>query len=210
MSSTYWMSMLVKTDGTMTTTDGYVLSGFANSVAPTPNTTSNFLQGVYVGFANENATVGGESDLILRYRDSIGTTTADQVLVSGAGGATTNQTYLVVMQVSINYSGSLDQVNYWVNPADLNSVGDLSNSLVSGSLNSTFAYQGTGDFARLNYVSNDWNGATTFFDEQRLGTTLDSIAPLASVPEPASLVLTVLGGGMAFAGSLWRARRSSR
>jgi hypothetical protein len=210
MSSTYWMSALVKTDGTMTTTDGYVLTGFGNTVAPTPLTTTNFLQGVYVGFANENAVVGGESDLILRYRNTTGMTTADQVLVSGAGGATTNQTYLVVMEVNINYSGSLDQVNYWVNPPDLNSVGDLSGAPVSGSLNTTLSYQGTGDFARLNYASNDWNGATTFFDEQRLGTTLDSIAPPPAVPEPASLVLTVLGGGMAFAGSLWRARRSSR
>ncbi len=213
-TGTYWMSMLVKTDGTMTTTDGYVLSGFGNTVAPTPLTTTNFLQGVYVGFANENAVAGGESDLILRYRNSTGMTTADQVLVSGAGGATTNQTYLVVMEVNINYSGSLDQVNYWVNPPDLNSVGDLnSTSLVSGSLNSTLAYQGAasgnGDFTRLNYASNDWNGATTFFDEQRLGTTLDSIAPSTSaVPEPTSIALTALGVGIVLVGSRRRVRRS--
>jgi hypothetical protein len=226
-SGTYWMSILVRADGTNTTTDGYVLSGFGGTVAPTLGSTSatatnpvnpspGFLQGIYVGFSDDSKTAN-EADLVLRYRDTTGMTSADQILVNGANNATANRTFLVVAQVNINVNGTaVDQVNYWVNPADLNSVGDLnSTSLASGSLN-TFSFQGaasgTGDFTRLNYAAYDWTAAVTNFDEARLGTTLDSIAPAgaAAVPEPASIALSALGGGLVALGTLGRRRRSGR
>jgi hypothetical protein len=207
-TGSYWMSMLVSNTGNQTTTNGWVLSGFGGTVAPTFGTTSGNLSGIFIGFSDDSGTAG-EADLVLRYRNGTGATSADQTLVNGAGNSTAGQTYLVVAQVNINSSGSTDQVNYWVNPADLNSVADLnSTSLASGTLN-TFSYQGAstgvGDFTRLNYSALNWNGDATF-DEQRLGTTLASIAPTA-VPEPSSMIL--LGAG-SIAALAVRSRRRAR
>ena len=212
-TGTYWMSMLVKNTGASLTTDGWALGGFGGTVAPTLGTTSpGFLQGIYVGFANDSG-IANEADLVLRYRDTSGNkSSADAILVNGANNATANQTYLVVAEVNVNYNGSLDQVNYWVNPTDLSSMSGLGNSTtIKGALD-TYSFQGAasgnGDFARLNYAAYDYNGAA-FFDEARLGTSLDSIAPLVAVPEPASLVLSSLGGGLFGLGML-RRRRSAR
>jgi hypothetical protein len=207
-TGTYWMSMLVSNTGNQTTTSGWVLSGFGGTVAPTFGTTNGNLSGIFIGFSDDSGTAN-EADLVLRYRNTTGATSADQTLVNGANNATAGQTYLVVAEVNVNFSGAMDQVNYWVNPADLNSVADLNNtSIASGTLN-TFSYQGqvgsTNDFTRLNYSALNWNGAATF-DEQRLGTTLASIAPTA-VPEPSSMIL--LGAG-SIAALAVRSRRRSR
>jgi hypothetical protein len=208
-TGTYWISELMSNTGNQTTTNGWVLSGFGNTTFPTSGTTTGNLFGIYFGFADESG-AANEADLVLRYRNTAGATSADQVLVNGANNATAGQTYLVVAQVNINSNGSMDQVNYWVNPTDLNSVSDLNNtSIAQGSLN-TFAFQGaatgTGDFTRLNYAALNWDGDATF-DEARLGTTLASIAP-SSVPEPSSMIL--LGAGSLAALAVRSRRRASR
>jgi hypothetical protein len=217
-TGTYWTSMLVSELGNQTTTSGWVLSGFGGSVAPilstpTMNTSGN-LTGIFLGFADDTGTAK-EADLVLRYRNTTGMTSADQVLLNGANNALAGQTFLVVAQININVSGpnnSHDQVNYWVNPTSLASLSDLNaTSLTSGTID-TLAFQGAatgnGDFTRLNYDSLNWDGAATF-DEARLGTTLASIAP-AAVPEPSGLVLTALGGGLIVVGTLRRRRRAGR
>jgi PEP-CTERM motif len=207
-TGTYWMSQLMMNSSTSnpTTTGGFVLSGFANTTFPAFGTTSPTLFGLYFGFSDSTGTAN-EADLVMRARGSAGgNTSADTVLVNGANNATAGNTYLVVAEVNINSNGSLDHVSYWVNPTDLSSQAALtSTSLTSGSLD-TLAFQGSsntsGDFNRLNYVEQGWAG-DAYFDEQRLGTTLASIAPTA-VPEPSSVIL--LGAG-SIVGLVVRSRR---
>jgi hypothetical protein len=214
-TGTYWTSILVSNAGTQTSTNGYVLSGFGGTVAPVAPgvTASGFLQGIFIGFADDTQTAG-EADLVIRSRDTTGNKTdQDTTLVSSV---VNNQSYLVVAQINVNPGGgSQDTVNYWVNPADLNSVADLNaTSLAQGSFN-TYSFQGSatgvGDFTRLNYDAVNWDGQS-YFDQAALGTTLASIAPTlsGSVPEPASIAMTALGCGFFALGSYWRNRRSSR
>jgi PEP-CTERM motif len=211
-TGTYWMSMLVSNVGNQTTTDGAILAGFGNNVAPTLAPGAN-LAGIYFGFSDVHGATG-ESDLVIRSRDTAANTNTDTVLVNGTNNALAGQTFLVVAEVSVNSNGSMDQVNWWVNPADLNSTSDLNNtSLAKGTL-STFAYQGAstgdGDFTRLTYASMDYTG-NAFFDEARLGTSLASIAPTPSaVPEPSSVILTLMGGGLVGLVKLRRSRRPVR
>ncbi len=205
--------------GNQTTTDGWVLSGFGGTVAPTLGNTSStatgpvnpspgFLTGVFFGFSDDSKT-SGEADLVMRYRDTTGMTSADQTLVSNA---VAGQTYLIVAEVNVNGMSPIDPVTYWVNPTDLSSVGGLNGSTsIQGTVN-TYSFQGSstgnGDFTRLNYAAYDYTG-DAFFDEARLGTTLASIAPAATVvPEPTSLVLTALGGLSAL--GAFRRRRPAR
>jgi PEP-CTERM motif len=204
-SGTYFMSMLVSNTGNQTTTSGYVLSGFGNATVPALGTTTGNLFGIYFGFADDSGTPN-EADLVLRYRNTANPTSADQVMVNGANNATAGQTYLVVAEVNINVSGTPnDQVTYWVNPTDLNSVADMNATAIATNTLNTFAFQGTGDFTRLTYSAQNWDGDATF-DEQRLGTTLASIAPVA-VPEPSSMIL--LGAG-SIAALAVRSRRRAR
>jgi hypothetical protein len=206
-TGTYWMSQVMMNSSTSnpTTTGGFVLSGFANTTFPTFGTTTGNLFGIYFGFSDSTG-AANEADLVIRARGTAGgATSADTVLVNGANNATAGNTYLVVAQVNINYSGSLDRVSYWVNPTDMSSQAALtSTALASGSFD-TLAYQGgssTVDFTRLNYTEQGWAG-DAYFDEARLGTTLASIAPTA-VPEPSSVIL--LGAG-SIAALVVRSRR---
>jgi hypothetical protein len=206
-SPTYWISELVKNTGNQTTTSGWLLSGFGNNVAPTFGTTTGFLQGIFFGFSDNSGTAN-EADLVIRYRDTSGNnggkSTADTILVNGANNATAGQTYLVVAAVNVNYSGSLDHVTYWVNPTDLSSQAALTSTALTTGGFDTLAFQNVGDFARLNYAEQGWDG-DAFYDEARLGTTLASIGP---VPEPSSMVL--LGAGSIAALSVRSRRRALR
>jgi len=204
-SSTYWFNILVSQDGTATpTTNGYVLSGFGNSVPPLLGTTAGNSEGLFFGFA-QHGTASNAGDLVIRYRSGTATN-SDAILV---GGATTNTAAVfdVVARLDVNYKGgSTDYLTYWVNPAKTGSQSDLdSTSLATndtsagpgGSL-ATLAFQSPSDLARLTYSATNWTGHVNF-DEPRLGTALADVVPaLTSVPEPGSLLMLGMGllGGL--------------
>jgi hypothetical protein len=217
-SGTYWTSMLVSNAGTQTTTNGFVLAGFGGSSglfpgAPGASVGGN-IQGIYIGFADENGG-SGEADLIIRSRDTSTSDkgTQDTTLVSNS---LAGQTYLVVAEMNVNPGGSsLDSVTYWVDPTDFTSTTSLTSTAIASATFSTYSFAGStttngNDFYRLNYAENDWDGQA-YFDQVELGTSLASITPLTNaVPEPASIAMTALGlGGFAMASYL-RRRRSAR
>ncbi len=213
-TGTYWTSMLVSNAGTQTSTNGFVLAGFGGSSglfpgAPGASIGGN-LQGIYIGFADETGTAG-QADLIIRSRDQSATDkgTQDTTLVSNA---VNNQVYLVVAQMNVNPGGSLDSVTYWVNPTDFTSTSSLTSTSIASASFNTYSFAGStttagNDFYRMNYTAQNWNGQS-YFDQVELGTSLSSIAPATSVPEPASIAMTVLGCGSFAVGAFLRRRRS--
>ena len=184
MSGTYYISHLMQRgnipqDGGT----GFVLTGFGTSTVPTAGTTSGNLAGLFVGFA-QNGVAANFGSLVIRYRDTVGATSADAVLIDGATSSTFGINYLVVMRVDVNVSGATDAVTWWLNPTDGTSDASLTSSAAAtGSFNS-FALQGSTDLVRLNYYSQNWNG-NAFFDEPRLSTDLAGLA--LAVPEPMSI-----------------------
>ncbi len=194
-TGTYFMSLIVSQDGTAVpgangNGNGFVLAGFGNFIVPVSGATAGNLAGLFFGFAEEGPNQA--RDLILRARTTATMTATDTILVDGA---TTNtaQTFAIVAELNGNDKGSIDSVNWWVNPTNLGSVDAMTrSSLVSGSLD-TYAFQSTADFQRLTYTSRNFNGNASF-DGARLATSLDALVGTpAAVPEPGSLVLLALG-----------------
>lgn len=216
-ATTLWIGYMVRFDSlTAIGADGFALTGFGNSVFPLLGTATGNMTGVYVGFAaNANGT---SANLVMRYRDAVGTATnnSDVILVNGATGQTAGTTFMVAMKVEVNVGGgSNDRVTYFVNPGDFTSESQLAaTSLVTGSVN-TVAFQNGSignsatDLVRLNYASRNWNG-DVFFDEPRLGRDLASTFNVqagggAATPEPGTFALF----GVGIIGLALRARRKS-
>jgi hypothetical protein len=207
-----------------TTTTGYALAGFGNTVPPQSGTTSGNLQGLFFGFAHETGDASGDNaDLVIRYRNGAGTST-DAVL---ATNATANMTYTIIASLSVNVGGgSADYLSYWVNPTNTSSIAAMdASSMVysdyadntssanplSGGV-STLAFQTAADFTRLTYSAQDWNGDnnSAAFGDPTLGTSLTDVAYLSSsVPEPSSLVM--MGTGIVGClGMAYRRHRKNR
>jgi hypothetical protein len=222
-SGTYWFSMNVSQDGSSLpiagSPTGYALAGYGNNVPPVlgatttdglPSSSPAFLQGLFFGFAHEaNDPAGSNGDLVIRYRNSIGTTSADAILLAGAAA---NTTYSIIAKLDVNVNnGSVDNLTYWLNPTNTSSEAalDLSSS-VSNFANplATFALQDSAGFMRLTYSAQSWNGdaRSASFGDPTLGLTLADVVP-AAVPEPSSMAMIAIGmvGGLGLAISRGRA-----
>ncbi len=194
-SSTYWISHLVNRGNIPAAGgEGYVLTGFGNSVAPARGATSGFLEGAFVGFSQSSANPNSFGDLVIRSRTTAAQTAEDTVLIDGATTSTFGNTYAVVMKAEVDAAGSQDRISWWVNPQVYLSESTLTDtSIASGSFLS-FAYPTDSILDRLNYVSFQWNG-NAFFDGVRLSNDLSGLG--GAVPEPSSVVLTVIGSVIA-------------
>ena len=201
-STTYFFNILVSQNGQAMGSNGFALAGFGNSTVPLLGTTSNEVQGLYFGFAQDGTSMtSNPNDLVIRYRNGMDTT-ADAILVNGA---TTNTAavFNIVAELTVSTTGSANGIlNYWVNPTNFTSTATLTaTSLTSGAL-ATEAYAPSGspaadplaNFQRLTYTAENFTGIAKF-DEARFGTTLADVAPAigSAVPEPASVVLMGLG-----------------
>lgn len=203
-ASTYYISFLLNRSPLNASDSGFVLTGFGN--AGTITTGSTNLRGLFAGFS------GTSGDLVLRYRNTSGTT-QDSTLLTGL---TDSATYDVVARLDVNTSGTTDNITYWVNPTDFTSDAALSStSLATGSLTAD-TFLTSADFVRLNYYAQNWN-TTAYFDEPRLGILSTGGTPAsalgisvasAAAPEPGSLALVGVGG-MSLLGALLRRRRSA-
>jgi len=207
-SNTYWITHLVnrgnipQAGGT-----GYMLTGFSNNTVPTLGPTSAFLAGLFVGFAQDGV-ANNFGNLVIRARTTAAQTAEDVVLLNGLTTNTGNTSFLVLMKVDVNVNGgSVDRVNWWVNPTDLSAESTLAPSAAASGAFDSFALQGGSDFARLNYSAQNWNG-NVFLDEPRLGTTLQSVSGAAAIPEPGTMGL-LLGGVMLGGGMVARRRRKT-
>lgn len=188
-SSTYWISHVANRGGiTSIAPNGWVLTGFGNTVAPAKGTIGAILGGLFVGFA-PNTTNPTVADLVIRYRDTAATgalaTTGDVVLLDGNAQDISNISNTVVMRVDLNVVGGQDNITWYLNPTDGTSAASLADTAQATGTFSGFPIQNATDLVRLNYSADEWSG-TAFFDEPRLSTDL---AGLSLVPEPAGLTL---------------------
>ena len=106
-----------------------------------------------------------------------------------------NPTTFVVMEIVLDGTTGYDNAYVWFNPnldatltpgsADIASVGhtDLNNS--AGNLQFRI---------NANSASGVYTNAQIWFDELRVGNTFADVAPIAPVPEPASMTLAGLAG----------------
>ncbi len=177
-SNTYWISHLVNRGSIpLAGGDGYVLTGFGNTVQPAAGTTSGFLEGAYVGFAQDGV-VDNFGNLVIRYRPGAEASTIDEIVLDGSQTSTFGTTYAVVMKVDINVDGgSADSVSWWLNPTNFLSEETLTSSAFSSGTFESFAYQSP-SIARLNYAAYNWNG-NAFFDAPRLSTSLEGLGGVA-------------------------------
>ncbi|GAB4466885.1 MAG: hypothetical protein OHK0029_38520 [Armatimonadaceae bacterium] len=192
-SNTYWLGHLVNRGNIPGSGgNGFVLSGFGNATVPLLGTTSGNTAGLFVGFA-QNGVTGNFGSLIIRHRTGANFN-SDEVLINGATTSTFGTTYFVVMKLEVNVNGGQDRVTWWLNPTSLLSEADLTATAAATNTFNSFALQGATDFVRLNYVSQNWNG-TAFFDEPRLGITLQETFGVSAAPEPGTMALALLGLG---------------
>jgi hypothetical protein len=207
-SGTYWFSINVSQDGSSFpiagSPTGYALAGFGNTTPPVlgattttglPSGTPAFLQGLFFGFAHEATDpANSNGDLVIRFRNTIGDTSGDAVLVTGVAA---NTTYSIIAKLDVNVNGGpMDILTYWLNPTDTRSEAALdASSSVSNFANplSTFAFQTPADFVRLTYSAQSWNGdgGSASFGDPSLGLTLADVVP--AVPEPSSIAMMVMG-----------------
>ena len=128
-------------------------------------------------------------DLVLRTRQLIGGSNigVDTILIDGQATTTFSKTYLVIAKLNVNATGT-DLLSYWVNPTNLTSDTQMSNTaLISGSV-TTNNIASSSDLARLEFAESNFDGPVTF-DEPRIATTLADIVAPTPVPEPGALAL---------------------
>jgi hypothetical protein len=220
-SGTYWFSINVSQDGSSLpiagSPTGYALAGYGNTTPPVlgattttglPSGSPAFLQGLFFGFAHEaNDPASSNGDLVIRYRNTIGDTSGDAILVAGAAA---NKTYSIIAKLDVNGTGgtggSVDNLTYWLNPTNTSSEAamDASTSVTNfANPLATFAFQIPADFFRLTYSAQSWNGdgGSASFGDPTLGLTLADVVPAVAVPEPSSIAMMAMGmvGGLGLA-----------
>ncbi len=202
-SNTYYISALCNRGNVNTITPGaYSLLGFGNSGAPSLGSAGSAFMGVYIGYSqvgatDSNGTLDDFGDLVLRTRQLISGSNigVDTVLVDGQATTTFSKTYLVIAKLNVNASGT-DLLSYWVNPTDLTSDTQMSNTaLISGSVTTNNISSST-DLSRLEFAETNFDGTVTF-DEPRLATTLADLVAPTPVPEP-GMVGMILAGATLF------------
>ena len=172
-SDTYWLGMLVNRGGIPASGgNGHVLAGIGNGGYPDAGATTGNAFGLYVGYAQSPANPTSFGDLVIRYRDTTGQTTADEVLIDDAVSSNVNITYNVVMKIDLNAQGvGEDLVTWFLDPSDFTSEATLAATSFATDTFSSFAFQDETDFALLSFLAYQWNGLA-FFDEIRFGTEL--------------------------------------
>jgi hypothetical protein len=201
-SSTYYMSCLCNRGNVNTINPGsYSLMGFGNTGTPALGSSGANFMGVYIGYSEVGATSSGGTlddfgDLVLRTRQLIGGSNigVDTVLVDGQATTTFSKTYLVIIKLAVNASGT-DLMSYWVNPTDLTSETQMSNTaLISGSV-TTNNISSSADLSRLEFAESNFDGPVTF-DEPRIATTLPDLLAATPVPEPTTCMMFFATAGL--------------
>lgn len=196
--NTYYMSHLVNAGGLVTNgvnTD-YAFVGFGGFVAQqTIEGTANNLLGAFVGYTgNKN----GGLDLTLRSRTGAAAGgIGDEVMIADAAE---NVTYHIVLKLEYNSPG--DTVSYWVNPTSLGSDQGMTNTAAASGSVSGFQLAAPSDFQRLSAMTFGFD-RSFFWDESRLGLTLEDVSGVAAIPAPSAAM-----GGLVLLGALARRRRA--
>ncbi|MEQ8769732.1 MAG: PEP-CTERM sorting domain-containing protein [Phycisphaerales bacterium] len=188
---TYYMSFFVNSGGVFNNTSGreHAVVGFTNffNEGAFENSNTDNVFGLFAGFRGEAAGAAADSkDLILRARGATGDL-EDTVLIADVAD---NTTYHVIYKLVVNASGGTDQVDYWVNPADLSNEGSLTSSAAASGSVGTFSMDTNTRIDRSFVVTNNWS-ASYFWDETRFGYDLDSVT---GVPAPGAIAMLGLGG----------------
>lgn len=185
--------------------DTFALTGFVNAgdegaKLVGPETGAGHLFGLTWGFAaNESADA---YDLVVRHRrrEAAGSSTIapfNDVLLSDVAANTTLGVFFKFEFGANSPDSALgnDALTYWVGDASIDLTDEESataTALATGTL-ASFGLNTTSDLTRAIFAQRGYEASTAFFDENRYGTTFDSVTP-ALIPEPASLSLLGLGG----------------
>ena len=197
-SDVYFMSLLVNPGGAFAGEfpDGpsHAVAGFSN-----PASEASFenqegaenLFGLFVGFQGNNNGPGADDDeahLVLRARATETGLLEDTILVPNVLGST----FHVLLKLQINFGGGIaDRVEYWVNPTELASERELTNSAFAAGSLDTWAMDTNLRMTHTQVVVNNWI-RNFFWDEPRLGTDLASVTGVA--PRLLQCDLNVDGG----------------
>ena len=132
----------------------------------------------------------GTGDLVIRYRNGTGYTTADAILVDRRRRRTRPRSTRSSRELDVNVSGATDDLTYWVNPTDFSSQAALDASAsvtnVSGGRPTSPSRPRTESPDRLRPADlrrRRTGPGRRNFDEVRLGTTLADVVPSSRVPE---------------------------
>jgi hypothetical protein len=180
----YYFSGLVNAGSSAPNKPGFALAGFTNDLADgrlTNESGAGPLFGAMFGFAGNDDAIGEETsgfDLVVRSRRNTGTAgepVFEVVDTSILDNAAANTTYHVVLGIDAVApdAGSIDTIEYWINPASLDAEAD--GSFETFSMNSP----AEANFDRLSLATQQWGG-TAFFDELRLGLDFASVTGLSA------------------------------
>ncbi|MGE4489474.1 MAG: PEP-CTERM sorting domain-containing protein [Kiritimatiellales bacterium] len=179
-SSVYYISALFSAD-TSTINNNFTINamtGFTASTSSGAFDGSSFV-GALFGFHGD----GSEVDLVVRHRDTTGTT-INSTLLNGVSGDTT---YFVVLKLEYNADGTNERLTAWVNPQSSTESGSTPVLTTTGQMLSSETQMTLAGF----WINNFDSSATDYlqFDELRMGTEwLDAVA----VPEPGTIGLFVI------------------